>query len=63
MWYVIAEYFPGTIAWWGSYENEDDAEKVAELVNGAAMKVNNWDKFKEIMVKVMKPLQAEEVVM
>lgn len=55
MWYVVSEYIPGTIAWWGAYEKEEDADRIAELVSGAAIKVKDWKLFSEIMNKALNP--------
>lgn len=63
MWYVIAEYIPGTIGWWGAYENEEDADKVASQVNGVALKIKDWKAFASIMNKGFDPLESAERVM
>ena len=34
MWYVRAEEIEETVSWWGPFEKEEDAEKVAEMVDG-----------------------------
>ena len=59
MWYVLAQQIEGTISWWGAYEKEEDADRVAELVGGVAIKVKDWKLFSEIMDSVFDPLTAK----
>ena len=48
MWYVIGEFIPGRIAWWGAYEKEEDADTIAKQVNGVAIMVKDWPRFAEL---------------
>ena len=45
MWYVKGE-FRGRIAWWSGYKTQEDAEKVAKLVNGTVISETEFQSMK-----------------
>ena len=63
MWYVIGEIIQDSIAWWGAYEKEEEADNIAKMVDGVALKVKDWPAFARIMNKGFDEIKPDEVVM